>query len=208
MLGTARVRPAEQVRSSDGQTEVARVRWDDLFRDLEAQLESADAAELAADVAEGTRRETARLRLLDRLLPTVGHPVRVRVAGLAPIGGRLAEVGAEWLLLEDAPGRQTLVPLASVLAVGGLGARSAPPGQEGQVFARLGLTSALRGIARDRLPVSVWLTDGTSLPGSVDRVGADFLELAEHGAGEPRRGGEVRGFRVVPFHALAAVRST
>jgi hypothetical protein len=37
-------------------------------------------------------------------------------------------------------------------------------------------------------------------------VGADFVELAEHPAGEARRRGEVRGVRTVPFTALGAVR--
>jgi len=79
------------------------------------------------------------------------------------------------------------------------------PGEGGQVFARLGLGSALRGIARDRLPVQVVLTDGSVLAGTLDRVGSDFVELTEHG--EVRRRGEVTGVRTVPFVAIALLRS-
>jgi hypothetical protein len=104
-------------------------------------------------------------------------------------------------------GREVLVPAAAVVSLAGLRAWSGAPGSAGQVFARLGLGHALRGIARDRVPVQVWLTDGSVVSGTVDRVGADFLEVTEHGTGEPRRRGDVTGVRTVPFAALALVRS-
>ena len=99
------------------------------------------------------------------------------------------------------------MPSTSVVSLAGLRAWSGTPGSAGQVFARLGLGHALRGIARDRLPVQLWLTDGSVVCGTVDRVGADFLEVTEHGTGEPRRRGDVTGVRTVPFAALAMVRS-
>ena len=183
------------------------MRWDDLFRDLEAQLDAAESADLAAEVADRTRREAALLGLVDRARGAVGNPVVVRVLGAGPVDGTLTEVGAQWLLLTEAAGRQVLVPSAAVASLTGLRAWSGAPGSAGQVFARLGLGSALRGIARDRLPVQVGLTDGSVVSGTVDRVGADFLEISEHGAGEPRRQGDVTGVRTVPFAALALVRS-
>ena len=183
------------------------MRWDELFRDLEGQLDAAESAELASEVADRTRHEVVQLRLLDRLLPAAGHDVQLHVAGDGQVSGRLDQVGAEWLLVSESAGRQALVPMAAVLSAAGLGALSAVPGQEGRVFARLGLGSALRAIARDRLQVTIGLVDGSALTGTVDRVGADFLELAEHAAGEPRRRSEVSGVRAVPFAAVATVRS-
>lgn len=181
------------------------MRWDELFRDLEAQLEAAAAAELDAEVADRTRREAAQLALLDRARAAVGHPVTLRVLGAGPVDGLLVEVGAQWLLLAETSGRQVLVPVSGVLSLSGLLAWTSVPGAGGEVFARLGLGFALRGIARDRLPVQAVLTDGSVLTGTVDRVGSDFVELTEHG--EVRRRGEVTGVRTVPFVAIALLRS-
>lgn len=183
------------------------MRWDDLFRDLEAQLAAAGAAELDAEVADRSRREAALLGLVDRVRAAVGHPVVLRVLGAGPVDGVLTEVGSRWLLVAEAGGREAFVPLAAVVSFGGLRVWSEVPGSAGQVFARLGLGSALRGIARDRLPVQLWLTDASVLSGTVDRVGADFVEVSEHGPGEARRRGEVGAVRTIPFDALAMVRS-
>jgi hypothetical protein len=45
--------------------------------------------------------------------------------------------------------------------------------------ARLGLGSALRGVAEERDPVLVHLLDGGTVRGTPRRVGADFVELAD-----------------------------
>ena len=50
------------------------------------------------------------------------------------------------------------------------------------------------------------LNDGTTLDATIDRVGADFVEVAEHAAGEPRRRTEVRDVELVPLAAIVAVR--
>jgi hypothetical protein len=182
------------------------MRWDDLFRDLEAQLDAAGAAELDAEVADRSRREAAQLALVDRARAAVGHPVALRVLGAGQVDGVLVDVGSAWLLLRETAGRQVLVPLTAVVSLAGMRAWTSVPGEGGQVFARLGLGSALRGISRDRLPVQVWLTDASVLTGTVDRVGADFVEVTEHG--EVRRRGDVGAVRTIPFAAVALLRST
>ncbi|HEU4491235.1 MAG TPA: hypothetical protein VFR74_10215 [Jiangellales bacterium] len=182
------------------------MRWERLFDDLEAQLEAAGQRDLATEIADRTRRELARIRLADRLRAARGHEVACRVLGAGSVVGRVAAVGPEWVLLEESTGCEALVPLAGLTSVGGLGLRSTVPGTEGLVGARLGLRHVLRGIARDRSPVGVTLVDGSALGGTVDRVGADFVEVAEHGPGEPRRPLDVQGVRSIPFGGLALVR--
>jgi hypothetical protein len=183
------------------------MRWQGLFDDLEAQFDAAQAAELAGEVAERTRRETALLRLGDRLRAAQGAPVAVALPGVGQLRGRLLDAGTDWLLLEESGGREVLVPLPAVLGVTGLGARSAAP-DDSAVGRRLDLRWALRGLARSRTGVALGLVDGSLVTGTLDRVAADHLDLAEHGPGEPRRAGAVRAVRLVPLTALAFVRSS
>lgn len=184
-----------------------RDRWDALFGDLESELAGADAADLRAEVADRTRREYARLRVVDRLRPALGHPVRLGLAAGVVISGRLGEVGADWLLVDDGTSA-VLVALAHLYSVGGLGALSAAPHSEGRVSAALDLRHPLRRLARERAAVTVGLADGTIVSGTVDRVGRDFVEVAEHPAGEPRRPATVRQVRALLLPAISLVRVT
>jgi hypothetical protein len=188
--------------------QAARVRWQALFDDLEAQLAAQDAAELRAEVADRTRRELALLRLRDRLEPAVGTALAIAVHGGGTVHGRLLDAGGDWLLVEETGGREVLVPLEAVLGIAGVSARTGSPGAEGEVGKRLDLRWALRGLARSRSGVRVVLRDGSSVTGTLDRVGADHLDLAEHAPGEPRRPGAVRQVRLVPLTALALVASS
>jgi hypothetical protein len=183
------------------------VGWESLFADLDGEFDAAEAAELAAEVEDRTRREVARLRLVDHLHVAVGQAVLVTVAHFGPLHGRLLDLGADWLLLEDSAARQVLVPLPGVLSISGLGQRAAEPENQSPVTARLQLGYVLRALARDRTAVSVMLRDGSSRTGTLDRVGADHLTIAEHAAGEVRRSAAVHGVSVIPFAALVMVRS-
>lgn len=182
------------------------MRWDLLFADLEGQAEEADAAERAAEVAERTRLEVGRLRLVDRLRAAAGARVVLRAQGGQVLTGRVADVGADWVLLEETGARAALVPLQSVLALSGVGARSDLPGSEGEVEARLDLRYALRRLVRDRAVVELVLGDGTTVSGTLDRVTADHVDLAQHQPEEVRRARAVQQVLLVPLRALAVVR--
>lgn len=182
------------------------MRWDDLFADLEGQLELAEAVGLAAEVEDRTRRELARLRLVDRLRPAAGGLLALVVPGVGRVAGVLRGVGADWLLVEVEGGQEVLVPTGRVLRVQGLTRATAEPGSEGRVAARLDLPSALRRLARDRSSVQLVLVDGSGLSGTLDRVGSDFCELAVHAPGEVRRAAAVRGVETVPLAAIGCVR--
>ena len=183
------------------------MRWEQLFADLEAQFARQSPDDDAAEAASRSRAEYGQLLLLDRLRGAQGQPVTLTCRGAGELRGRLLEVGVDWLLLVDPAGRELLVASAAVRAVGGLGAVTAPAGELGQVARRLDLRRALRGLARDRAVVSCLLDDGTVLTGTVDRVGADFVELAEHPLDVLRRRGAVTGVRAVLLDAVAAVRT-
>ena len=179
------------------------MRWEALFADMEAQLEAAQAADRAVEVADLTRAERASVELGDRLRAAQGADVRIAVAGGHVVDGELLEVAAQWLLVGEGP-RRALVPLAAVVAVRGLPARSIPARSE--VARRLGLGYALRAIARDRVTVRI-ATDGSVLAGRIESVGADHLDLATEiesqaafAPGNPPRW-------AVPFSALRVVRS-
>ncbi|RBY91796.1 hypothetical protein DQ244_10970 [Blastococcus sp. TBT05-19] len=182
------------------------MRWQQLFADLQAQFEAAEDAEARAEWASRARAEMGAVRLADRLGGSVGAHLTLTCRGAGRVSGVLAETGSDWLLLTDDRGRDQLVSVAAVRAVGGLGRLSAMPEEEGSVRARLDLRRALRGLARDRSAVQVVLDDGTALTGTVDRVGADYVELAEHAADEPRRSGAVRSVQAVVIGAVAVVR--
>jgi hypothetical protein len=182
------------------------VRWDELFADLEAQADALELAERATEVSERARIEFATIGMLERLRAGIGGQIRVQLLGGLSIGGSLVRAGSDWLLCQEGAGREALIATSALRVVHGLGRLSAVPGSGGPVLARLSLRSALRGIARDRSGVRLHLIDGEVLDATIDRVGADFVEVARHPASEARRRSEVREVVLVPTAALAAVR--
>lgn len=194
------------MRASRLTSEVVEVRWQQLFADLEARFEAEQEAADRAETSSRARHELGSLRFVDRLGGAVGSPVVLLCRGAGQVSGTLAEVGSDWLLLDDA-GRELLVATSAVRAVDGLGRRTAAAEDAGPVAGRLDLRRALRGLARDRATVQLVLDEGTSVHGTIDRVGADYVELAEHPADLHRRAGAVRGVRTVLIDAVAVVRT-
>ncbi|HLM04225.1 MAG TPA: hypothetical protein VK402_03425 [Blastococcus sp.] len=182
------------------------MRWQQLFADLQAQFEEEEAAGVRAESASRTRAEVGAIRFADRLAGAVGMPVVLGCGPAGQVSGVLLDVGADWLLVTD-DRRETLVASAAVRSVSGLGRRTAAPEPPGPVRVRFDLRRALRGLARDRAAVQLVLDDGVVLAGTVDRVGADYVELAEHPAGELRRAEVVQGVRAVVLTAVAVVRT-
>ena len=151
------------------------MRWNDLFADLDAQLESAQAAEQWAEVVDRSRREFAGLSLLDRASAHLGANLLLGVVGTTPVGGRLVDLTQEWLLIEEPPGREVLVPVQACSWLLGLG-RAAQVQPARSLTRRLGLGSALRSLARQRIQVQMLLLCGSSLTGTIDRAGAEHQQ--------------------------------
>ena len=125
------------------------MRWDQLFADLEAQLEAEEARDLMLEVADRIRRERAQVALPERLLAHRCAPVTVSLRGGLVVGGDVQDVGLDWLLVQESVGRPALVPLAAVLAVSGLTA-AVSSGADARMARRFGFGYALRGVSRDR----------------------------------------------------------
>lgn len=168
-------------------------------------MQSATLAHQEGEVRELTRSEQSRLTLVQRLAGQLGRPLGISTVGGRALNGVLTNVGPQWAAL-SVEGRSVLVPLASVQVLRGLGrAVGQPPAG---VDARLGLASALRALSRDRAQVNLWLASpSVRYPGSIDRVGADFLELGLATHGDGRRTGQARGILTVPFTSIDTVDS-
>jgi hypothetical protein len=183
------------------------MRWEQLFGDLEAQFDAFAEAEALSEVAERQRIEFGGVGLVARLVPAVGARIRATTAA-GTVSGTLRRVGPDWLLIDESAGRDVVLPLASVSMVEGLAAAAGQP--LGAIAGKLTLTSALRGLVRDRSPVAVVIPGGdggAELTGTLDRVGADFCELALHPAWEVRRANAVRQVVVIPLGAVMFVRA-
>lgn len=178
------------------------MRWDRLFEDLDAQLESEVRQERETEVADRTRHERAQVDVQARLLASVdASPLTMRLSGRS-MTGTIRDVGPDWVLLETARGAAALVLSRAIRVVTG-----AAPGVviPSVVARRFALGSALRGISRDRSVVEI-VGDGLRLVGTIDVVGSDHVEIAEHAPDVPRRAHNVTAVHVVPFSAIESVQ--
>ncbi len=179
------------------------MRWDALFDDLESQLEAATSARQESEIRDRTRAEHARITLVQRLSGQRGALIGVATSGGRHLSGTLTNVGSQWLAL-SVEGRSVIVPISSLETVRGLRRSVGQP--LGVVQARLGLGSALRGLSRDRVQVTLWVGAPSSRrSGVIDRVGADFLDLGLVVPGVERQASNVRELITVPFTSIDTV---
>ena len=199
------------------------MRWDELFDDLESQLEQGLTAEELDLEVEEERLRLGRLTIRDRLATLLdggGAPESSRV-GLTLLGGMRMSVhpvtvGRDWFSADIADEthrtRQCIVPLAAVVGFSLTSEQVTqslrPAGREADhpsLPARLGLPFVLRDLCRRRRAVDLVLAPG-ELHGTIDRVGRDHLDLAVHERGVARRRSAVHEIRVVPLAGLVLVR--
>lgn len=167
----------------------------DLFDDLEQQADGLALAERDALVVEQSRAEYAEVDLASRLAASVGGRVRLDVQGVGGLDGLLRRTGDGWLVLE-AGGRAWVVVLAAVRRVRGL-SDGAVDAAARPLSTRLGLASALRGLAEGRSETVVHGPDGQVTRALLGRVGRDFVEVrTAEGVVD-----------IVPFTAIAALCS-
>ncbi|NDL58583.1 hypothetical protein [Phytoactinopolyspora mesophila] len=183
------------------------MRWTRLFADVEAQLDEADRLELEGEVADRIRSERKTVQLVDRLRLAGGNTLDVRVAGAGIVRGVLHHAGSDWFMLDGESGGELLVPLAAALVVSGAGTKAAVAVEGRPVIWSMGLRYALSVISRDRSHVHLTLTDGSALAGTIDVVGADFIDLTPRSP-EERRGPRHDAAASVSFGGIAVIRRT
>lgn len=188
------------------------MRWDDLFADLEARFDEIADEQMLAELTDRERSAIGQVRMVQRFAGAVGGQVRVRTAAGQILTGSMSQAGPDWLLLGQHAGRELLIATRWITAVEGVIRASGLPLSD--LERRFDLRLALRGMARDRSPVTITVPGGaggqseggTELIGTIDRVGHDFVELAQHAAWEPRRAADVRSVALVPLAAVIMVR--
>jgi hypothetical protein len=153
------------------------------FDDLEQQAEGVFGLERELEVAERAAAEYAVVTTASRLMASVGREVTLRVQGVGQVEGCLNRVADGWCLVHS-PAQAWIIRLDAVLTVRGASPRSVPE-EAWPVTGRLGLVSALRGLAEAGEECRIVLVDGTCHDARVVRVGQDFVELTE---GDPPDG--------------------
>lgn len=191
------------------------MRWENFFDDLEGQLASEWEAERAALDTEAERLRLSRVALRERLSMLVDRerdavPPSFDLTDGTVLAAEVTGVGADWVALDGGRSGALVVPFASIASIGMPHAdvlRSARPAPSRSALAdRLSLGFLARDLVRRRIGVTVHLTHGRILAGTIDRAGADHLDIALHEPGTPRRASEVTGHRIVPFAAVAWIR--
>lgn len=195
------------------------MRWDNLFDDLEGQLEHELSAEETDLRAEEERLRVGRLSLRDRLTALADAPgghglLRVVLVAGNSVTVRPLTFGKDWLagdlvgeLARSTPCVLPLAGIAGVLLAPGHIERSlvALPESPARIVDRLGLPFVLRDLCRRRKTLEIQAGTAT-LHGTIDRVGRDHVDLAVHPPGSLRRASEVSQVRLVPLGQIQLVR--
>ena len=189
------------------------MRWDNLFDDLESQLEQELGAEDLDLLAEEERLRLGRLSLRDRLraMSTADESVRLILTDGTRVAIAVGAFGRDWIAGEFSGeglgSASCVIPISAIAGCLPTHAQTAasvggdPDSGIGSLASRLGLPFVLRDLCRRRAAVNV-RTTRELLHGTIDRVGRDHFDLAEHEPGVPRRDRSVRAIRLVPMTGI------
>jgi hypothetical protein len=175
-----------------------------VFDELEAEFDAGLRLEAEQESMAAVRAELGATVLWEQLARRVGSQTTV-LAGIRTFRGTVLASYPEFLVLRTADGAEHLIRYGPAVSIA-LSAEP-PPLRPTPAAAshRYQLALALRELARRREPVRALLADGTSCDGTIEAVGSDYLEIAEHHLGEARRRGAVRARRFIGFAAVVAV---
>jgi hypothetical protein len=207
--------------------------FNNFFADIEQQLTGELEAEIRDQLADDERQRLARLTLRERIRLMSGArgssddsciQLRLRTGQqltVSPVTHGRDWFAADILAPRDAAGHG----LVSLAAIAGLtptpeqlerslgdhvstvsreDLQSIRP-QRARLTDQIGLPFVLRDLSRRRKPVELTTSMGVSA-GTIDRVGADHLDLALHAPEEVRRARGVSEIRIVALSDIALVR--
>jgi hypothetical protein len=197
------------------------MRWDNLFNDLEAQLDR----ELAAVDAD-ERRDTARAavatvgqrQVLLALAKDCEGSVLMRTSARR-FTVTVDTVGADWVAVTEIdPGTSaasathvipvhaiTEIELASGASVVSVTRRDVREESRPRLIDRVAFDVVLRDLARRRRWVEITTRDNV-VSGTLDVVGRDWCEVARHPRHVARRQSEIAGSVLIPLPAVLGVR--
>jgi hypothetical protein len=198
------------------------MRWENLFDDLENQLERELDSEIRDQLRDEERQRHASSSLRERLAllapprasaPSEGVRVELRHCGEARL--ELVTVGKDWIACRVIDSAclhgSALVPLVAIVRLSLTRAQLATS-LERDFFSsstspltdRIGLSFVLRDLARRRRQV-VLHSHGEPRHGTLDRVAADHLDLAEHREDRARRPSAVTAITLIPLADIGAI---
>jgi hypothetical protein len=196
------------------------MRWDNLFDDLEGQLEHELGLEEVDERVEAERLRLGRLAIRDRLMALADATsapeggIRLLLTSGDRVTAQPTGFGRDWFTARIAGSRgQAVIVIAAVAGItlhrGEIdrsldAARN--PERSRTLSERLTLSFVLRDLCRRRTAVDLWLRT-ERLHGTIDRVGRDHLDLAVHELGMPRRESAVSEYRVVAFAEIGLIRA-
>lgn len=182
----------------------------DLFEDLEQQAAGLGLAERDAELADRARSEYATVTVAARVHASLGRRVRLRLVDEAVVDGLLSQAGPDWCWLGQAGPRgsqgECLVRLAAVAVAEGLSSRAVAEAAR-PVVARLGFGSALHRCAGDERQLRLRVMGMGDVEVEVQRIGADFVEVARVGTARREGPAAETDTLVVPFSGITAAWS-
>jgi hypothetical protein len=175
-----------------------------VFDELEAEFDAGLRREAEQESLAAVRAELGTTVLWEQLARRTGSESAV-LAGAHAFRGTLVASYPEFLVLRATDGAEHLIRHGSAVSIA-LPAEPSPLRPTPDAASRrYQFTLALRELARRREPVRVLLADGSGCDGTIEAVGSDYVEIAEHHLGEARRRGAVRARRFIGFAAVVAV---
>lgn len=200
------------------------MRWDNLFADLELQLDRGLTAEAEDERADQERLRLAQLSLRERIMTLrasydrgTEYAAVLHLNSGDSVAVRPITIGRDWLsgdMRDGEMNRQCIIPLAAVTGISllreqvgrsiaiGVPTKVAPAADSSN---KIGITLVLRDLCRRRASLEV-VTSSNAVFGTIDRVGSDHFDVALHEPGQPRRESMVSQYRIVPLTHLTMVR--